>query len=467
MYFQASSGPLNIESSSSQDSLERLRAELDSDLACVKAVVEEVVGGDPGDELEELASLPAGSRHGVGRKLSGPEVENRNISPVSLGTPVARKISSGSADRTKTPSPNTGASDHRLSPMGEMTKSGTSGERRLSSLDPGQRKVSSVNKHETPERRKSSKSSSPPVPEQRQSLITDNQELGARPRISTASSTPVTPAARKMSEVSDTGSVLLKQSSWGSSRWVAGAGVKKPQETPATPTSSSETPGEKAVTSSSGNSFLRRKDLWERRSMSSPSDGEKAGHSWGSKTTPRPSSKTSNTTPDLVMDLPTGPLASSPPIPAPRPLLTASQDSRSRSPSSDSVSSSSGTESASRASWSSSARDSPARHTTADNFAAADTDTMRKHGASKTLPPSSSPAPLPVFRTNILASSTPASSASTPTSFRTASSVSATKTLFSAPGSGATPKPAVKVKPILQVKPSEIKKENANPTAKE
>ena len=437
---------------------------MDSDLACVKAVVEEVVGGDPGDELEELASLPAGSRHGVGRKLSGPEVENRNISPVSLGTPVVRKISSGSGDRTKSPSPNTGAAERRLSPVGERTKSPTSvtsGDRRLSSLEPAQRKVSSVTKQETPERRKSSKSSSPPVPEQRQSLITDNQELGARPR----TSPPVTPAARKMSEVSDSGSVLLKQSSWGSSRWVAGAGVKKPQETPVTPTSSSaETPGEKAVTSSSGNSFLRRKDLWERRSMSSPSDGDKAGHSWGSKTTPRPSSKTSNTTPDLVMDLPTGPLASSPPIPAPRPLLAASQDSRSRSPSSDSVSasSSSGTESASRSSWSSSTRDSPSRHTTADNFAAADTDTMRKHGASKTLPPSSSPAPLPVFRTNILASSSTPASSATPASFRTPSSVSATKTLFSAPGSGATPKPAVKVKPILQVKPSEIKKENAN-----
>ena len=33
-----------IESSSSQDSLERLKVELESDLACVKAVVEEVVG---------------------------------------------------------------------------------------------------------------------------------------------------------------------------------------------------------------------------------------------------------------------------------------------------------------------------------------------------------------------------------------------------------------------------------------
>ena len=43
VYFQAPSGHLNTESSSSQDSLERLRAELDSDLACVKAVVEEVV----------------------------------------------------------------------------------------------------------------------------------------------------------------------------------------------------------------------------------------------------------------------------------------------------------------------------------------------------------------------------------------------------------------------------------------
>ena len=167
--------------------------------------------------------------------------------------------------------------------LGERTKPG---ERRLSSLEPAQRRVSAVTRQtETPERRKSAQSPSPPVPEQRQSLITEPQELGARPRMS-ASATPVSPAARKMSDQSESGSVLLKQSSWGSSRWVAGAGAKKTQETPGTPVSSSaETPGvgDKSVTSSSGNSFLRRKDLWERRSMSSPGEGDKQSLGWGSK----------------------------------------------------------------------------------------------------------------------------------------------------------------------------------------
>ena len=39
-----------------------------------------------GDIAAELASLPAGSRHGVGRKLSGPEEKmvERNLSPVNL-----------------------------------------------------------------------------------------------------------------------------------------------------------------------------------------------------------------------------------------------------------------------------------------------------------------------------------------------------------------------------------------------
>ena len=97
------------ESRSSQDSLERLKAELETDLACVRAVVEEVVGGDSDQDnrqtVAELANLPAGSRHGVGRKLSlsppSPlssltEMENkplpaRRSSAVSPASPAAEK----------------------------------------------------------------------------------------------------------------------------------------------------------------------------------------------------------------------------------------------------------------------------------------------------------------------------------------------------------------------------------------
>ena len=182
----------------------------------------------------------------------------------------------------------------------------------IRTAEPVQRKVSSVSL-DTPERRISS-SSSPPVPEQRQSLITDNV-VGARPRLSSAAIKPpaVTPAARKLSEQQDTssGNVLLKQSSWGSSRWgPGGPGARKSSDTPTV---------SNVMTSSSGNSFLRRKDLWERRSMSNRGEGKPESRAWQSKTTPRVS-KTSNNTPGLVMDLPTGPMASSPPIPTPRPI---------------------------------------------------------------------------------------------------------------------------------------------------
>eukprot|EP00092_Neocalanus_flemingeri_P053889 GFUD01063415.1.p1 GENE.GFUD01063415.1~~GFUD01063415.1.p1 ORF type:complete len:405 (-),score=89.72 GFUD01063415.1:403-1617(-) len=343
------------DNSSSQDSLtstgsnEKLKSELEKTLACVKAVVAEVVGekektvGEDVEMVGELASLPAGSRHAVGRKLSHPEGETLN------------------SDRL----------------------------------------------------------------------------LGARPRAPTA--TP-----RKSRTVSgDQEGILLKQSSWGSR-----AGLQK--EEPADEVNSSN--------------FLRRKDLWERRSISTPTNNEEDRRPgfrgnrdfWQSKTTPR-SQKPPAQAPDLVMDLPTGILASSPPIPAPRPI----HFRRSRSPSSDSVGSNL-----------SSSSESPARNsvslTTADNFAA-DTDTLKKSQAAQhstaaaNLTPSHRARPQPPVvhhspRSQVVSIQSPG--LRTPNSLISFGSglVATPQTPFSSQTGSF--KPAVKVKPILQVKPSEVKKDH-------
>ena len=359
--------------SSSQDSLERLKVELETDLACVKAVVEEVVGDSEQAELAQLASLPAGSRHGVGRQLSqSPVMENKPLPSLS-----SRKVSSTSpgAESPAVKSPVT-ATESKISPLFEGTKSPVTITERSKSAVTG---------------RDGAKS---PV------------SLGARPR-------SVTKARQEESEAG----VVLKQNSWTSRA--------RRQDSLESNDSNNST------TSSSGgtNSFLRRKDLWERRSMNSPGE-DRASPGWGSRTTPRV--KTSNQTPDLVMDLPTGPLAGSPPIPAPRPVR--------RSPSSDSSSSSSSLE-------------VPARNTTSADTFAADTDTMRKHShksssgeKSSASAPDAGSTPVAVFRTNVLAS--------TPGQVKSAS---LNKSLFSTPSSSS--KPAVKVKPILHVKPSETKKD--------
>ena len=372
-----------IESSSSQDSLERLKVELESDLACVKAVVEEVVGDSEQPELAELASLPAGSRHGVGRQLSqSPVMENKPLPSLT-----ARRVSSTSPGAESQParSPVT-VTENKVSPV--MVTEGAKSPVTLS-----ERKKSSLSARE---------GAKSPV------------SLGARPR-----------SVAKAKPEEAEGGVVLKQNSWASRA--------KRQDSLESNYSNNST------TSSGGgnnNSFLRRKDLWERRSMSSPGE-DKASPGWGSRTTPRVS-KTSNQAPDLVMDLPTGPLAGSPPIPAPRPVR--------RSPSSDSSSSSSSLE-------------VPARNTTSADTFAADTDTMRKHSnkssaADKSAASANDPAstPVPVFRTNILATSSPAT---TPSQLKSNSLHN--KSLFSTPSSSS--KPAVKVKPILHVKPSETKKD--------
>merc|ERR1711990_531768 len=95
-----------------------------------------------------------------------------------------------------------------------------------------------------------------------------------------------------------------------------------------------------------------------------------------------------------------------------------------------------------------------------------DTDTMRKHSvksstadkassASSTAPENPTASPVPVFRTNILATASPA------TPGQGKSNSLQNKSLFSTPSSSS--KPAVKVKPILHVKPSENKKEPPPP----
>merc|ERR1719398_620663 len=149
-------------------------------------------------------------------------------------------------------------------------------------------------------------------------------------------------------------------------------------------------------------------------------------------------------TPDLVMDLPQGALASSPPVPAPRPVHLRR---RSRSPSSDS----------SIASDSSPPSTSPSI-TTADNFAA-DTDTLRKTSVGPVA--KARPAPLampePGLPRQAVASESPRSHLLPIRSPgpRTPSSPFSSPSSF-APAASSF-KPAVKVKPMLQVKPSETK----------
>jgi len=336
------------DNSSSQDSLvstgsnEILKSELEKTIACVKAVVEEAVGEKEkvvhaeGVMAEELASMPAGSRHHFGRKFSQAEGE----------------------------------------------------------------------------------------------ALTNDRLLGARPRAPI-----VTPRASKLSS-SDKEGILLKQSSWGSRFRL----TDEPSE------------------DRNNSSFVRRKDLWEKRSNVQPPNINEEVNSgfqgnrdfWQSRSTPRSQTLPTHA-PDLVMDLPTGPLASSPPIPAPRPRHVR----RSRSPSSDSL-----------ASNTSSSSESPARNsvslTTADNFAA-ETDTLKKSQAaqhSKTISNNTSTPKhhvqqTPIFQ--VVSPSSPGQRTPNSASSLTAGLVSTPKIPFcSRPGSF---KPAVKVKPILQVKPTELKKD--------
>lgn len=265
---------------------------------------------------------------------------------------------------------------------------------------------------------------------------------GARPRsVQTPSAAPRSAKTGPEPE----GVVLLKQNSWGSRKVLRESG------------------GEQSVVGGDGepvlSAFVRRKELWERRAHSSPSsddEREKTGFKgnrdfWEQRSQTR--TKTPGQTPDLVMDLPAGALASSPPVPAPRPR-------KSRSPSSDSVSG------RSTASSEDSAASSPSL-SSADTFAA-DTDTLKKSSAHSSSPSSASlgptpkPRPDPLLlpaqrstvvpirspgpRTPKLMPKFPGSSSDTPLS-----------------GSGATSsfKPSVRVKPLLQVKSADVKKDAA------
>lgn len=312
---------------------------------------------------------------------------------------------------------------------------------------------------------------------------------GARPRsIQNTIQTPVaTPRTGKLAvlDKDSESNVLLKQTSWGSRRTGSSSSAVS---------STKESIEEVPVPTG----FNRNRELWERRANSTPSSDEEKekerGGFRGSRSfweqrvgsSSRQQHNTSGQTPDLVMDLPAGALASSPPVPIPRPR-------RSRSPSSDSIGSSSG----SSASVDSSNM-SPSL-SSADTFAAADTDTLKKSSAAG-IPPHPTPKPRPeplVFadmpRSQVVPIRSPgprtpkltpkfggssASPTSTPpTSFSGPPSAAAVvKSPFlpqfptsialasGSDGSGAaTPtssfKPAVRVKPLLQVKPTEARKE--------
>ena len=252
-------------------------------------------------------------------------------------------------------------------------------------------------------------------------------ELGARTK------TPAVTPRSSRGEQGKTGDdgVVLKQTSWGSRQ------------------------GREDQREEGSGSFLRNRDLWERRTTSTPTSDEDAPRAggpqglrgfWESRTTSTPATnRNPKHTPDLVMDLPQGALASSPPVPAPRPVHLRR---RSRSPSSDS----------SMASDSSPPSTSPSI-TTADNFAA-DTDTLRKTSVGPVGKASPAPRamPEPGLQRQAVASESPRAAHLLPIRSpgpRTPSSPFSSPSSFSPAASSF--KPAVKVKPMLQVKPSEAK----------
>jgi len=261
-----------------------------------------------------------------------------------------------------------------------------------------------------------------------------SQETGARPRsVQTPSATPRTV------RLAESEGVLLKQNSWGSRKGLA----KEPE--PEEPTSS----------------FVRRKEMWEKRTNSTPSsDDERASFRgnrdfWEHKAQIR--TKTPGQTPDLVMDLPAGALASSPPVPAPRPR-------KSRSPSTDSV--------GSRSTTSDEYVAPSTSLSSADNFAA-DTDTLKKTPqAAGLLAPVPKPRPDPLVlaapRSQVVPIRSPGPR--TPKLVHKFGSGGGAVATTSSPGAEGTPlggnstssfKPSVRVKPVLQVKPSEIKKDSS------
>jgi len=249
-------------------------------------------------------------------------------------------------------------------------------------------------------------------------------ELGARTK------TPaVTPRTSRGEQGKTEDAVALKQTSWGSRH------------------------GREEQREEGGGSFLRNRDLWERRTTSTPTSDDDAPRApgpqglrgfWESRTsTTAATNRNPKHTPDLVMDLPQGALASSPPVPAPRPVHLRR---RSRSPSSDSMTSDSSPPSTSPS------------ITTADNFAA-DTDTLRKTsvGPAAKARPAPLAMPEPGLPRQAVASESPRShllpirspGPRTPSSpFSSPSSFAPSPSSF---------KPAVKVKPMLQVKPSDGK----------
>jgi hypothetical protein len=323
---------------------------------------------------------------------------------------------------------------------------------------------------------------------------------GARPRsvqtpVATPRSTVKAGTTADKEQEGSSSSVLLKQSSWGSRRTGGGGSLSL---------STRENTTEESAPPPSG--FSRNRDLWERRANSTPSsdeekEKERGGGFRGSRNfweqragSSRQKPNNSGQTPDLVMDLPSGALASSPPVPIPRPR-------RSRSPSADSVGS------LAESSTSGDSSMSPSL-SSADTFAAADTDTLKKSAtgggggtaSSYVLPPTPKPRPEPLIlpdpsraqmlpirspgpRTPKLAAkfgsgdNTPSPSSTPSPGFPGQTGSTTIKSPFlgaqlpsfpvtstpEAGGTGAVPnssfKPAVRVKPLLQVKPSEVRRE--------
>jgi len=329
----------------SQDSLastgsnQELKSELDTTLDAVKAVVADVeekqrlvspdiVGTE--DEVMELVGMKAGSREGVGRKLSHPGGEQIEM------------------------------------------------------------------------RRKAGK------------------DTGARPRSSQAP--VVTPRTKARHEQEG---ILLKQSSWGSREPLA-----DPQD------------------QTHARVFMKNRDLWEKRAGSSPSsDEEKTPVAFRSNREFWEKRVRQKQTPDLVLDLPpASSLAStSPPVPAPRPRI--------RHQSQDSLSSASPSDRDSRSS--SSPGHSPPIRTGADHFAAQAGDTLKK--STPTPVPKPRPDPLVLQdmpRSQVVPIRSPGPR--TPkllSKFQQSGPVATPQSPFQAATSSF--KPAVKVKPVMQVRPTD------------
>ncbi len=425
-------------STGSNDSNQELRLELQMERRTVEELVEDAVRQKRAGHRQEPAAEGSVGQHRPGEEGGEEEEEDEEESLSSPATTIVEQLGGAAAAENKRPPPDCAE---------------TPAARRDDSVRQKQplatpRSVESVRRSPLVARGKSASFCRPP----------SNEQGDARPQ-------------RRGSPVSGGGGVALRQSGWATrqlSSPVVTSGFPEPKVGP-----------EQRAEADAANFFQRKRDLWEKRT-GGLSDGEEK-----STATPQVAGFRGNRnfweqrsgrgahppalqqlgqskqqTPDLVMDLPAATVAGSPPgtqpphHPVPRPRLTAApavssaslreraaspSGNRSRSPSSDSSLSVGGaaSDSSSSSSSSSPAPGAAKYLTSADLFASPDTDTLKK------LSSSSAPRPKP----------RPEHAASDARRLRQPED-GATPQRPAAAGQAVGGKPALRVKPVLQVRPA-------------